>query len=416
MATRMGMSMPAPMMPASPLPRRAGPVAPAAPRTAGAAPRTAAPASPGRGVLPGATPPPAAPVLPAAPTGAPLPQLPGRGPAGLNMQGMMGPPGAKAAAGRTGSQFGAGFPPLPGAGMAGAGGMQGGLPPVNVGAMSSTQNTATGRSQMGSGVPLSVQPAAQAAMAASQEEPEGAPAAAEDDYWSQAQAEYEGIMADDEKSWQDQQGVLQGEMAGFQREADSINARMGGSIAGGYAGLAGAALGEGMRAYNNAAQDYANRRRATQLAWLDKKVDQGQRQEEHGWAMNDGMSQATLDQLLFEESGLVPGANTSEATSGGFSVGGSNYTGNMSEDAAGQTVDPASEARVDYYTSAVNDMPDGPAKDQAEYLLSLYAQYGDPEYIYQIQELADGGFETYNDAQDRKHKKMAKKFASGGIS
>ena len=410
MATRMGMSMPAPMMPASPLPRRPGPVAPAAPRTAGAVPRTTAPASPGRGVLPGATPPPAAPVLPAAPTGAPLPQLPGRsGPAGLNMQGMMGPPGAKAAAGRTGSQFGAGFPPLPGAGMAGAGGMQGGLPPVNVGAMSSTQNTATGRSLTGSGVPLSVQPAARAAMAASQEEPEGAPAAAEDDYWAQAQAEYEGIMADDEKSWQDQQGVLQGEMAGFQREADSINARMGGSIAGGYAGLAGSALGEGMRAYNNAAQDYANRRRATQLAWLDKKVDQGQRQEEHGWAMNDGMSRAAIEQALFDQSGVVPGGSGSlgGGTSGGFSVGDDHYTGDMLQDAAGQKVDPASKKRVDYYTSAVDDMPDGPAKEQAEYLLSMYAQYGDPEYIYQIQELANGSFETYNDDRDRRHKEIA---------
>lgn len=106
---------------------------------------------------------------------------------------------------------------------------------------------------------------------------------AEPDFMAQIEAEYGGIMADDAKSWGNQQHTLQGEMAGFQRSADSMNARMGGGIGGGSAGLAGAALGQGMSAYNSAAMEYNNRRRATQMAWLDKKIAEGQRQQEHTW-------------------------------------------------------------------------------------------------------------------------------------
>lgn len=107
--------------------------------------------------------------------------------------------------------------------------------------------------------------------------------ASEPDFMAQIEAEYGGIMADDAKAWGSQQHTLQNEMAGFQRSADSTNARMGGGIGGGSAGLAGAALGQGMAAYNSAAMEYNNRRRATQLAWMDKKIAEGQRQQEHTW-------------------------------------------------------------------------------------------------------------------------------------
>ena len=95
------------------------------------------------------------------------------------------------------------------------------------------------------------------------------------------------LMEDDAAAWAGQQGTLQNQMDRFMVGADSMNARMGGSIAGGFAGLAGAALGQGMAQYNAAALDHSNRQRATQLAWLDKTIAEGQRQEERDWAVGD---------------------------------------------------------------------------------------------------------------------------------
>jgi hypothetical protein len=135
-----------------------------------------------------------------------------------------------------------------------------------------------------------------------------APAAEEGDYWTNAQSAFQGIMADDAQAWQDQQGALQGEMAEFMRRADSINARMGGGIGGGSAGLAGAAMGEGMKAYNAAAMEYGNRRRATQLAWLDQQIEHGQRQEERDWSEEDRdyASEEQLMQMYLEYGADVP--------------------------------------------------------------------------------------------------------------
>lgn len=128
----------------------------------------------------------------------------------------------------------------------------------------------------------------------------------DNDYWASASAEFDSLMDDDSKAWGEQQGTLQGEMAQFQRGAASQNARMGGSLGGGAAGLAGAALGQGMAAYNTAYLEHQNRRRATQLAWLDKTINQGQRLEEHSWLLNDGMGRAEIDRMIYEKYGEVP--------------------------------------------------------------------------------------------------------------
>jgi hypothetical protein len=98
---------------------------------------------------------------------------------------------------------------------------------------------------------------------------------------------YNDILADDEAAWGKQQGMLQEDMGGFMREADVMNARMGRSMGGGYASMAGAALGKGMRAYNEADLAHGDRRRQLQLAYLDRQLEEKRRQEDRGWQNED---------------------------------------------------------------------------------------------------------------------------------
>lgn len=94
---------------------------------------------------------------------------------------------------------------------------------------------------------------------------------------------YDSLTKQQDADWDKQQGMLQGQMAGFQREADSLNARMGGSIAGGYAGLAGSGLTRGMDEFNKASLAYNQLRQATQRDQFNALTDERQRQEEHTW-------------------------------------------------------------------------------------------------------------------------------------
>lgn len=96
---------------------------------------------------------------------------------------------------------------------------------------------------------------------------------------------YQDLLGEDAKAWEDQQGKLQGQMAGFGREADILNARIGGgTIDGGYAALSGAALGKGMDAYNDAAQQHGDRRRNLMLSWMDKQIGEKRRLQEKQWS------------------------------------------------------------------------------------------------------------------------------------
>lgn len=99
---------------------------------------------------------------------------------------------------------------------------------------------------------------------------------------------YQDLLGADAADWEKKQGLLREDMGAFGREADIMNARMGGGVmGGGYASLAGAALGKGMRAFSEAELAHNDRRRELQLAWLDKQLAERQRQEDRRWEMED---------------------------------------------------------------------------------------------------------------------------------
>ena len=95
---------------------------------------------------------------------------------------------------------------------------------------------------------------------------------------------YKSLLGEDDAAWKEQQGLLQDEMGSYQRAADVQNARLGRNAAGGgYASLAGGALGKGMEQYRMAMMQHGDRRRALQLAWLDKSMAEKNRAEDKSW-------------------------------------------------------------------------------------------------------------------------------------
>lgn len=97
---------------------------------------------------------------------------------------------------------------------------------------------------------------------------------------------YKQLLGDDATQWADEQGLLQKQMHGFDRQADIINARSGRSIAGGYASLAGGAVGKGMDAYRQAANDHMANRRQLQLNYLQQKLTDNRWQTERQDKLN----------------------------------------------------------------------------------------------------------------------------------
>jgi hypothetical protein len=99
---------------------------------------------------------------------------------------------------------------------------------------------------------------------------------------------YQDLLGEDAADWEKKQEALRGEMAGYGRQADLLNSRMGhSSISGGYASLSGAALGKGMEAFNEAEMAHSERRRQLQLEYMGKKIEEARRQEERGWQQED---------------------------------------------------------------------------------------------------------------------------------
>ncbi len=94
---------------------------------------------------------------------------------------------------------------------------------------------------------------------------------------------YGNMAGQQAADWQQQQGALQGQMAGFSRQADSLNARMGGSVAGGYAGLAGQGLNQGMEQFNKASMAYNQLRQATGRDQFNALQRNSERNQEHDW-------------------------------------------------------------------------------------------------------------------------------------
>lgn len=107
---------------------------------------------------------------------------------------------------------------------------------------------------------------------------------------------YGNLTKQQDADWQQQQGLLKGQMAGFQREADSLNARMGGSIAGGYAGLAGSGLNQGMNAFNKAALAYNQLRQQTGQQAFNAMLNEQQTQRGRAWALTDQANQQAYDE------------------------------------------------------------------------------------------------------------------------
>jgi hypothetical protein len=106
------------------------------------------------------------------------------------------------------------------------------------------------------------------------------------------------------EQWDKQQGVLQGQMSGFQREADSLNARMGGSIAGGYSSLAGSGLNKGMNAFNDAAKDHNDLLMANSRDKFNATTRLDERLQEHEWdqeSRDQDFENKLLDQLAAGE-------------------------------------------------------------------------------------------------------------------
>jgi hypothetical protein len=99
---------------------------------------------------------------------------------------------------------------------------------------------------------------------------------------------YQDLLGEDAADWEKKQEALRGEMAGYGRQADLLNSRMGhSSVSGGYASLSGAALGKGMEAFNEAEMAHSERRRQLQLEYMGKKIEEARRQEERGWQQED---------------------------------------------------------------------------------------------------------------------------------
>lgn len=83
---------------------------------------------------------------------------------------------------------------------------------------------------------------------------------------------YNDLTAQHEKDWGTQEGMLQKQQGAFMRQADITNARMGRGLGGGYASLAGAALGKSTEALANAKLQHDRAGREMQLAWLDRSL------------------------------------------------------------------------------------------------------------------------------------------------
>jgi len=122
---------------------------------------------------------------------------------------------------------------------------------------------------------------------------------------------YKDLLAQDDAAWGEKQKGLQDQMGLFQRQAQNLNARTGGTIAGGYASMTGAALGKGMQAYNQGAQEHGDRRRQLMLAWLDKKMQGKNRAEERSWQLSDMASQQAheIDLERMRNMGTTPDMN-----------------------------------------------------------------------------------------------------------
>jgi hypothetical protein len=192
---------------------------------------------------------------------------------------------------------------------------------------------------------------------------------AEKDAPTEIEKFYQDMLGQQDTAWQGQQQALQGEMAAFGREADSLNARMGGSIAGGYAGLAGSALGSGMKAYSEAANDYQQQRSDTMMKWMDQKLQDRNRAEDRTWTVEDRDTQNKIDMLGLQlQYGDQPGAGQYVADAMGNKDDGTPYN-------------PVAEQRIkniSAWQTELSNLQSNPPKlksnsldDQADYRIAL---------------------------------------------
>lgn len=119
---------------------------------------------------------------------------------------------------------------------------------------------------------------------------------------------YADFMKGDEQSWQQRQGQLQNQMGGMQRRAAINSVRAGMSFGGGGANsLAGAAMGRGVQAFNEAELAHRDRKNNFLLGWIDRQDKDRRRQEEESW-----VSRRVQDDQAFElfKLGITSGGQT----------------------------------------------------------------------------------------------------------
>lgn len=128
---------------------------------------------------------------------------------------------------------------------------------------------------------------------------------------------YNDLLAADEKTWQQSQGMLQNQMSGFARQGDILSNRLGHSVGGGgYAMMSGQALAKGMQVYNQADIAHQQQERQLRLDYMDKRIEEARRQEDRTHQVEDQNAawdresqQAVLEMIA---SGNIPPGMTEE--------------------------------------------------------------------------------------------------------
>ena len=91
---------------------------------------------------------------------------------------------------------------------------------------------------------------------------------------------YKDIYSEHQKSWGDTEKMIGAQTAMNQRRASEINASMGRSIGGGFAGMAAQAQLNGQMQMTGARQTHADRGRQLQLGYMDRQITEKHRLED----------------------------------------------------------------------------------------------------------------------------------------
>lgn len=101
--------------------------------------------------------------------------------------------------------------------------------------------------------------------------------------WDQLTKQYQDIQKAHGESWAQKQGLAEAQISAFQRRADAMNAQSGRSAFGGGAmGTGRQGLLQGMQHMSAERAKHDEQGRKLQLAWLDKQIQQANRDQDFG--------------------------------------------------------------------------------------------------------------------------------------